>query len=93
MDFNISLTACSTPNCTIERNAAASIGSLNADFTTNDNANNNGGDNADGKDDFNIFLAIGLGVGLMGITTAGAVYGLRKFIGEPPEEISRLQET
>jgi hypothetical protein len=27
----------------------------------------------------------------MGVTTAGAIYGLRKFIGDPPEEAVRLQ--
>jgi hypothetical protein len=87
LNFNISLTACATPNCTTERTAAASIGSLNVD-----NADSNGDSTANGQNDTNIFVAIGLGVGLMGLTTAATIYGLRKFIGDPLEEASPLQE-
>jgi hypothetical protein len=76
LNFNITLTACATPNCTTEREVAASIGSLSSD-----NADGNGGDGS--ADKSNIFLAIGLGVGLMGAATAGMIYGLRKFIGDP----------
>jgi hypothetical protein len=80
LNFNISLTTCATPNCTTERAVAATIGNLSTI-----NVNKTGSDNSNGNNNTNIFLAIGLGVGLMGLTTAGAIYGLRKFIGDPAE--------
>ena len=71
LGFNISLTACTETNCEAERRTAAAIGSLNA--------NNNGNDSSDNLANVDIFLPIGLSVGLMGLCTAGVVAGLRKF--------------
>ena len=98
MSFNISLTVCNTSNCTAERNASAIIDqqfeqakqqqqqqqqqqtqqqSQAAAITYNDNGGNN-------VPDPSIFIAIGTGLGLMGLCTFGLIYGARKF-KEAPE--------
>ena len=93
MSFNISLTVCNTSNCTAERNASAIIDqqfeqakqqqqqqqqqSQAAAIPYNDNGGNN-------VPDPSIFIAIGTGLGLMGLCTFGLIYGARKF-KEVPE--------
>jgi hypothetical protein len=85
LNFNISLTTCSTPGCIDEIAAAESIGSLSVGNSDNLNGTGDGS-----TTNTNIFLAIGLGVGMMGVATVGAIFGLRKLIGSPEEEALNL---
>lgn len=81
LKFNISLTACATLNCTTEREAAASIGSMNPDNKDdNSDSDSNSGSS-------NIWVAIGVGIGLTGVATAGLVVGLKNYAGTPAEDL------
>ena len=44
-----------------------------------DNSNTDGNSNID----TNIFVPIGVGVALMGLATAGVIFGLRRYAGAP----------
>jgi hypothetical protein len=77
MNFNISLTPCSTSDCIQERTYAASIGKASYGVNAGDS------DPSASNVDTNIFLPIGLALGALGLCTLGTIYGLRKYAGAP----------
>lgn len=78
MNFNISLTACSTPNCTTERATAASIG-VSDYFNTLDSSKNT-----------NIYIAIGVSIVALGGVAAAVAFGINKLLHPTIEGCQQL---
>ena len=81
LDFDISVTICSTVNCSNERAYAASISSKNHDVNlkTDEDASN--------VPDLSVFVGVGVGLATLALGTYAVINGLRK-IAESVDEPS-----
>ena len=85
MQFNITLLACATDNCTIERELAVVENAAILGINLNAGGDSIGGTGRTGAD-VSVFVGITAGIVMSGMCTAGLLFGAKKLTEGPEEE-------